>query len=172
MRLLIVLLIPVALFGCVEANVEDLNDFVVKTKAQIYPINDKVPALEKIDAVPFTQNEGRNPFSEPKPEVVAPVQDAPKSCPQPNFERKKQPLEMYSLDNIYMRGTLLFDDELWALIQISSGELYRVKPGNYIGLNHGKILKITKEMVEILELASDKDGCWQERITQITLKSE
>ena len=172
MKCVIFLLIPLTLFGCVEANVEDLNGFVVRTKAQIYPINDKVPALEKIDAVAFAQNEGRNPFSEPMPEVVVAVKDAPKSCPQPNFERKKQPLEMYSLDNISMQGTLLVDNELWALVQISSGELHKVKPGYYLGLNHGKILKITKDAIEILELASDKDGCWQERITQITLKSE
>lgn len=172
MRTFILLLAPLVLLGCVESNDEDLNKFVVKAKTKIYPINDKVPALEKVDAVTFTQNEGRNPFTQPKAEVVAPVKNSPKTCPQPNFERKKQPLEKYSLDNIAMRGTLLINEELWALVQVSGGELHKVKPGNYLGLNYGKVLKITKSKVELLELASDKDGCWQERITQITLKSK
>jgi len=172
MRILSLLLLTLPLFSCVEVNVDDLNEFVDKTKAQIYPINDKVPALKKIDPMIFTQEEGRDPFSEPKAEVVAPTKNIPKSCPQPNFERKKEPLEMYSLDNLIMRGTLHIDDELWALVQISEGELHKVKPGYYLGLNHGKVLKITNNEVELLELASDKDGCWQERITKITLQSE
>ena len=172
MRFFTLLLITLPLYSCVDVNVDDLNDFVVKTKSQIYPINDKVPALKKIDVIGFTQEEGRNPFSEPQAETVAPVKSALKSCPQPNFKRKKHPLEMYSLDNLSMRGTLQINEQLWALVQVSGGELHKVKPGDYIGLNHGKVLKITKSKVELLELASDKDGCWQERITQITLQSQ
>ena len=172
MRFFILLLMALPLFSCVDVKVDDLQEFVVKTKSQIYPINDKVPALKKIDAIVFTQDKGRNPFSEPQAEVAAPVTNAPKSCPQPNFKRKKHPLEMYSLDNLSMRGTLLINDELWALVQVSGGELHKVKPGNYLGLNHGKVLNISKNKVELLELASDKDGCWQERITQITLQSQ
>lgn len=172
MRFIIVLLITLPLFSCGDANVYDLNEFVVKTKAQIYPINDKLPALNKIDAIVFIQGKGRNPFSEPQAEVVAPIKNVPKSCPQPNFERKKQPLEMYSLDNLSMRGTLLNENVLWALVQVSGGELYKVKPGYYLGLNYGKVLKIGKSNIELLELVSDKDGCWKERITQITIKSQ
>jgi len=172
MRIFILLLITLPLFSCVEVKIDDLDEFVVKTKAQIYPINDKVPALKKIEPIVFTQEDGRNPFSEPKAEVVAATKNAPKSCPQPDFERTKEPLEMYSLDNLIMRGTLDIDDELWALVQVSGGELHKVKPGYYLGLNHGKVLKVSKNEVELLELASDKDGCWQERITQITLQSQ
>ena len=172
MRCFIVLAISLPLFSCTDpnANVDDLNEFVTKTKSQIYPINDKVPALNKIDAIAFTQEKGRNPFLEPKAEVAEPLKNRPKSCPQPDFSRKKQALEMYSLDNLAMRGTLRLDQELWALVQVSDGELHKVKPGYYLGLNHGKVLKITKNEVELLELASDSDGCWQERITQITLQ--
>ena len=172
MRFFILLVITLPLFSCVEVKVDDLQEFVVKAKSQIYPVNDKVPSLKKIDAIVFTQEEGRNPFSEPHAEVLASVVSAPKSCPQPNFKRKKHPLEMYSLDNLSMRGTLLIDQELWALVQVSGGELYKVKQGDYLGLNYGKVLKVTRNKVELLELASDQNGCWQERITQIMLISQ
>lgn len=172
MKYFTLLTISLALFSCMDANVDDLNEFVIKTKSQIYPIDDKVPALTKIDAIAFTQDKGRNPFSEPKAEVAAPAKNTPKSCPQPDFAREKQALERYSLDNLAMRGTLLVDKELWALVQVADGELHKVKPGYYLGLNHGKVIKVTKNKVELLELAPDKNGCWQERITQITLQSE
>ncbi|WP_084605301.1 pilus assembly protein PilP [Psychromonas aquimarina] len=172
MRIIIILLVSFPLLSCVEADVNDLSAFVVEAKSKVYPINDKVPALKKIEALEFTQEKGRNPFVEPKAEVAAPTKNAPKSCPQPNFKRKKQALEMYSLGNLVMRGTLFMNDELWALVQVSGGEIHKVRPGYYLGLNHGKVLKITKNEIELLELASDRDGCWQERITQITLQSE
>lgn len=172
MRFFICLVMTLPLFSCTDVNVDDLNEFVVKTKSQIYPINDKVPALKKIDAITFTEEQGRNPFSKPQAEAVAPIKNAPKSCPQPNFKRRKQPLEMYSLNNLSMRGTLLINDELWALVQVSGGEIHKIKAGYYLGLNHGKVIKVTKSKVELLELAADTDGCWQERITQITLQSQ
>ncbi len=170
MRLFIILIMTLPLFACVEVNIDDLSSFVAETKAKVYPIDDKVPTLKKIDPLAFTQKGARNPFSEPQAEAVVPVVNAPKSCPQPNLNRKKQALEMYSLDNLTMRGTLLVDQQIWALVQVSGGELYKVKPGYYLGLNHGKVLKIAEDKIDLLELAADQDGCWQERITQITLK--
>ncbi|MGB5445933.1 MAG: pilus assembly protein PilP [Psychromonas sp.] len=170
MRLFIILIMSLPLFACVEVNLDDLTQFVAETKAKVYPIDDKVPNLKKIDPMVFTQKGSRNPFSEPQAEVIAPVGSAPKSCPQPNLERKKQALEMYSLDNLTMRGTLLVDQQIWALVQVTGGELFKVKPGYYLGLNHGKVLNVTENKIDLLELAADQDGCWQERITQITLK--
>ncbi|MCP4325439.1 MAG: pilus assembly protein PilP [Psychromonas sp.] len=172
MRVLITLLLSLTLFSCVEVKIDDLNQFVVEAKSKVYPINDKVPELKKIEPLAYTGRNGRDPFTEPKAEVVTPTMNTPKSCPQPNFNRKKQALEMYSLDNLLMRGTLLNNEELWALVQVSGGEIHKVRPGYYLGLNHGKVLKITKAKIELLELASDRDGCWQERITQITLQSQ
>jgi len=172
MKNIMICLLSLTLFSCVEVELDDLHAFVADAKSKIYPINDKIPELKKIEALTYTGNEARDPFSEPKAEVVVPVASVPKSCPQPNFKRKKQALEMYSLDNLIMRGTLLINDELWALVQSSSGEIHKVKPGYYLGLNHGKVLEVTKAKIELLELASDRDGCWQERITQIALQSE
>lgn len=172
MRILITLLLSFSLFSCVEVKLDDLTQFVIDAKASVYPINDKIPELKKIEALTFTGNEARDPFSNPKAEVITPTQNIPKSCPQPNFKRKKQALEMYSLDNLTMRGTLLINEQLWALVQASGGEIHKVRPGYYLGLNYGKVLKVTKDKIELLELASDRDGCWQERMTQITLQSQ
>lgn len=169
MRILIILLFSFTLFSCVEVKTDDLKAFVLDAKSSTYPVNNKIPELKQIDALVFTGQEERNPFSEAKAEVVAPTKSAPKSCPQPNFKRPKQALEMYSVNNLIMRGTLLADQQLWAFVQVPEGEIHKVKPGYYLGLNYGRVLNITKDKIELLELASDRDGCWKERITQITL---
>ncbi|MFT6925393.1 MAG: type IV pilus assembly protein PilP [Psychromonas sp.] len=170
MRFFIILLMTFPLFSCGDLDINDLNRFVIETKAKNYPLGDKVPILKKIDPLTFTQEASRNPFSEPKAEVVAAVVNVPKSCPQPNFNRKKQALEMVSLDNLTMRGTVLAGQMLWALVQVTGGELYKIKPGYYLGLDHGKVVNITEDKIDLLELALDRDGCWQERITKITLR--
>jgi len=172
MRPVMIFLLSLSLAACVEVETDDLKAFVLNAKSSSYPINDEVPALKKIDAIAFAGKEERNPFSEAKAEVAASTKSDLKTCPQPNFKRSKQALELYSTDNLEMRGTLFIDEQLWALVQVPSGELHKVKTGYYLGLNHGKVLNITKTQIQLLELASDSDGCWKERTTQITLQSQ
>ena len=172
MKLLISLCMILGLFACVDQDTTDLQVFVETEKKNVYPINDKIPQLEEIEIVKFTQDNGRNPFSAPRAEAVVAIKGVPKSCPQPDFERKKQALEMHSLGNLKMRGTLQSDGELIALIQSPDGKVHQVKSGDHLGLSYGKVIKIVKNKVELLELSADKDGCWYERETQITLLSK
>lgn len=172
MRVLIILLFSLPLFSCMEVKMDDLHAFVAEEKSKIYSLNDKAPALRKIDVLAYTGSNGRNPFSDPKAEVVTSAITIPKRCLQPNVKRKRQALERYSIDSLLMRGTFLINGELWALIQVADGEIYKVRAGYYLGLNHGKVLKITKDKIKLLALASGREGCWQERITEISLQSK
>ena len=172
MKHIISLFMILGLFACVEKDTSDLQNFVETEKKKVYPINDKIPQLEEIEIVKFTQENGRNPFSTPRAEAVVAIKNAPKSCPQPDFDRKKQALEMYSLGNLKMRGSLQSDGKLIALIQSPDGKVHQVKQKDYLGLSYGKVVNIVKNKVELLELTADKDGCWYERETQITLLSK
>lgn len=172
MKLLFSLLIIFLLFSCAEAQIDDLEKFVADSKSKVYPLNDDIPTLKKIDTLTYTQVDVRSPFSKPQAEVATAVKNAPQSCPQPDFERKKQALEMYSLSSMKMRGTLAVDGVLWALVQVSGSEVYRVQSGYYLGLNYGKVLKVSRTQIDLLELASDRNGCWKERVTQLKLLSE
>lgn len=157
------------LFGCVDHHTSDLNEFVNTEMKKTYPIHDEIPKLVNVELMKFTQGTGRNPFSIPRAEVISPIKNTPVSCPQPDFERKKQALEMYSLNNLQMKGTLQNDDALTALIQSPDGKIHQLNLADYIGLNYGKVLTIEQNKVKLMELAANKDGCWHERMTQITL---
>ena len=58
---------------------------------------------------------------------------------------------------------------LWGLIKASDGTVYRVRAGNYIGKNYGKIVRITSDKIEIMELVSDKPGRWREQQQSLAL---
>lgn len=171
MKNILPLLMSLLLFACAEPNVADLDTFVVETKAKTYPLTDAIPTLKKIDTLSFTKSKARSPFSLPASEIIVVAKDAPKSCPQPNFNRPKQPLEAFALESMQMRGTLLINGHLWALVQVAGSEVHKVSPGTHLGLNYGEVLKIDSNKIDLLELAPDSNGCWKERVTQIQLVS-
>lgn len=172
MKHIVYLLMFLGLFACVDENTDNLENFVETEKKKVYPINDKIPELKDIEIMIFNKDMQRDPFSAPRAEIITAKKNAPKSCPQPDFDRKKEVLEMHSLSNLQMRGTLQSDGELRGLVQSADGKVHQVKVGDYLGLNFGKVFSIVKGRINLLELAADKDGCWHERKTQITLLSK
>ena len=168
MKSLVFLIMALGLFACVDDDMTDLQQFIETENKTVYPLNDKIPQLKKIEIIKFTQQKGRDPFSSPLTKTVA-MEKVPKNCPQKNFKRKKQTLEMYSLANLMMRGSLQRNGERVALIQSPDGKVHQVKQGDYVGLNDGKVVRIIKNKVELLARFIDKEGCWSERKTQMSL---
>ena len=50
-----------------------------------------------------------------------------------------------------------------------SGIVHRVKTGNYVGLNVGKITSIEEEQIEIREIVKDSSGRYEERMVMLPL---
>jgi len=87
----------------------------------------------------------------------------------PDFNRHKEELESFSLDTLRMVGTLEMKSILWALIKASDGTIHRVKEGNYLGRNHGRILGIYQGKIEVMEIVPDQPGSWRENQATIAL---
>jgi len=87
----------------------------------------------------------------------------------PDFSRHKEELENYSLDTLRMVGTVKMKSILWGLIKGSDGTIHRVREGNYLGKNYGRILRILQDKIEIMEIIPDQPGTWRENPTSIAL---
>lgn len=170
-RIISLVFLMLTITGCTADN-QDLVDYINDVKGRKTALVESVPDMESFVALYYSETGARNPFSNPRPESVKAETPFPQNCPQPNFARIKGPLETYSLDNLNMHGTLGSEKHLWGLIRASTGEIFRVSPGDYIGLNHGEILDITKNYIELSELILTGKGCWQVRTTQIPLSSQ
>jgi type IV pilus assembly protein PilP len=68
-----------------------------------------------------------------------------------------------------MVGTLKNSEGDWALIQNKENVIFRVKPGNYMGTNHGQITRITEEQIDLTEIIPDRRGGFIERSATISL---
>jgi type IV pilus assembly protein PilP len=71
-----------------------------------------------------------------------------------------------------MIGTVKMKSDLWGLVRSADKTVYRVKVGNYIGQNYGKIIRISSDKIELMEIVPDKPGTWREQQMSIMLTDE
>jgi type IV pilus assembly protein PilP len=171
MKVLPLLILSIFLCGCVGDR-SDLELFVTTTKAQHVAHIPPLKAAPKFEHFPYQADLMRSPFVPPSRELTEEVVDATKDCLQPDLKRRKGRLETYALDNLKMRGTLSEGVNIWALIETNDANVYRMGVGEYLGLYHGKIAKVSPQSVEIIELIPDGSGCWAERASSMELTGE
>ncbi len=88
----------------------------------------------------------------------------------PNFNRPKELLENYALENLKMVGTLKLGKTYYAIVKTPDNLLHRIKAGNYIGQNFGKIIKITETKITIQETVEDANGDWVKKKNSLQLQ--
>lgn len=171
MRIYILIIALFVLPGCTDQN-NDLIEYINKVKVRKTMMVEKVPDVVTFIPLQYSEHGERNPFADPRKEAMQITVSTPKNCLQPNFSRSKGPLEKFSLDSLDMHGTLGRDKHLWGLVRSSSGEIFRVASGDYIGPNHGKVRRITKTYIELSEMMLTGKGCWQVRKTKLPLSNQ
>lgn len=87
----------------------------------------------------------------------------------PEMARRKEPLEAFPLDTMAMVGYLDKASGPTALLKVDN-LIYPVKLGNYLGLNYGKIVKITETAIQLREIVQDASGDWVERQATLDLQ--
>ena len=88
---------------------------------------------------------------------------------KPDESRVKQFLEGFNIETFEMVGTLRNDRQLFALVN-GAGGVHRVKVGDFLGRNHGKILVIDDSKIDVMEIVPDGEGGWLERPRSLSLK--
>lgn len=171
MRVWSVIIFACLLCGC-ERDKSDLELFVTSTKAEHVAHITPLKETPKFEHFAYSAELMRSPYIPPKRELTAEAIESRRDCLQPNFKRHKGQLETYALDNLKMRGTLSGAGKIWALIESSDGNVYRLGAGQHLGLYHGKIAKVTPQEIEIVELIPDGTGCWTERNSSMELIGE
>ena len=83
--------------------------------------------------------------------------------------RNREELERFELDSLKMVGTIENENTQWGIVTDPNGVVHRVKAGNYIGLNIGKITAIQEEKFEIREIVKDNNGRYEERMALLPL---
>ena len=169
LRRLALLLTPLLLSACGGKNFADLDAFMAEKRARPGGIIAPIPTFKAYEAFAYSATALRSPFDRPI-EVRDIAQLQAVSAVKPDDNRPKEFLEQFTFDSLSMVGTLERGGTEWSLIRDPDGGVHRVRRGNFLGRNHGKIVEMTDTYVAVVEIVSDgtQDG-WVERPRTIEL---
>jgi type IV pilus assembly protein PilP len=159
------------LSGCGNDDFSDLNQYIAKVKAEPKGRIQPLPEIKPVEPFIFNPKDLRDPF---KPLVQPEQQDAVPGLSnggglKPDTTRRKEELEAFPLETLKMVGTVTMKSKLWGLVRADDGTIYRVQVGNHMGKNYGKIISISADKIELMEIVPDKPGKWREQKTSLEL---
>lgn len=154
--------------GCGEGAYKDLEDFVKNSGQSVPRRVEPLPEVKPYEAFAYDAFDLPDPF---RPRKLAGGKTGAQGQ-GPDMDRPKEPLEAYPLESLKMVGTLVQKKDAFALIKTPDNNLVRVRSGNYLGQNFGKISDVTEAEVKIKEFVQDADGSWTERTSSLLLEEQ
>lgn len=150
------------LAACGSADMTDLQAYVQavrqRPKAPIEPL----PDIKVVEPFLFRPNAVRDPF-ELDEVLKEPEEVQVETGIRPDMLRPREELENFELDTLRMVGTVRQSGLVWALVGAKDGTIHRVRVGNYIGRNYGKVVNILDNQIELVEIYAESSGVWRER---------
>lgn len=161
--------VGVLLLGGCSSQQEELDSWMQQQKREVRPSVQPLVPPKKFLPQQYVEADAVEPFSQQKL-TVALKQEAKQtnSLLASEMNRRKEPLEAYPLDSMTMVGSVGKKGQLIALLKVDN-LLYQVKPGDYLGQNYGKVVKITETEVSLREIVQDAAGELIERQTSLQL---
>jgi len=160
----------VLISGCVNDDVSDLTTYMAKVKARPKGKIAPLPEIKIVEPFIFKPAGLRDPFRPvERLDEHDDIEVSSGTGIRPDTNRRKEELELYSLDTLRMVGTLSMHSGLWGLVKASDGTIHRVKVGNHMGRNYGKIIRIVQDKIELMEIVPDQQGTWKEQQAALAL---
>ncbi|TAL59097.1 MAG: pilus assembly protein PilP [Legionella sp.] len=159
-KIVLLVALSVLLTACSSDNT-DLQNYINEVKQRPGRPIEPIPKLSPLPIFKYPEGDvRRSPF---KPVNVHKTDQF-----APDQKRKKQPLEMFPLDALKFVGTLKEGNVIWALIKEPDNQVLRVRIGDYMGQNYGRVIAIKEDMLKLEESLQDA-GKWQKKVTTINL---
>lgn len=163
---LILILGCVMLAGCGSEKHSDLRQFVKDSenlpKSRIQPL----PEVKPYEPFEYAAFDLLDPF---KPRKIEPPKSTAAGGLQPDVNRRREPLEAYPLEALKMVG-ILKQKEVFAVVRTPDNNLFRVKSGNYLGQNFGRISSVSDTSITLKEIVQDSTGNWEEKEQTLLLQ--
>jgi type IV pilus assembly protein PilP len=164
--------IATLLVGCGE-GLGDLQQFVQQIRSKPPGRIEPIPEFQPYQNFEYTSHDLRDPFKlvdfrrpEENPEEIGQLADGLR----PDIDRVKELLEDFPLDTLRLKGTIDDKDGIkWGLIFAPDNTIHRVIEGNYMGQNHGRIISVSDQTIDLTEIVPDGLGNYIERSSAVAL---
>ena len=155
------------LAACSQSGYGDLDVFITESSQGLEGKVDPVPEIRHYKSFTYNAFDLSSPFAPRKSDQAQNVSDGIR----PDLTRRKEILESYPLESLAMVGSLQQNDMIYALIKSPEGTLHRVKIGNHLGQNFGRISHISESEVKLQEIVQEGVNEWIERVSVLMLKN-
>jgi len=161
------------LAGCGSSGQDELQQWMAEQRRATQPKVEPIPEPKKFTPQAYTQEATTDPYSNQKLTQALKRDSAQSSANgalvAPELARRKEPLESFPLDAMSMVGSLVKQGQPVALVKVDN-LLYQVRPGNYLGQNYGRIMKVGEAELTLREIVQDAAGEWIERTATLQLQ--
>lgn len=162
-----------SLLGCGASSEDDVRQWMVEERNQTRPKVAPIPAPKQFKPEAYTNASAMEPFSNQKLTQALKRDSAQVAANgalvAPELARRKEPMEAFPLDSMSLVGSIIKAGQPVALVKVDN-LLYQVKLGSYLGLNFGRVMKITETEVTLREIVQDAVGEWIERVATLQLQ--
>lgn len=158
-----------ALTGCSsEQHLDEVRQFVKESDSMPRGRIPPLPEVRPYEPFEYAAFDLVDPFvprkiEPPKPSSVA-------GALQPPKDHVKGPLEAFPLESLKMVGTLQQRKDIYALVKTPDNNLYRVKTGDFMGQNFGRVIDISEANLKLKELVQDSGSEWKEEERTLLLQ--
>jgi type IV pilus assembly protein PilP len=158
------------LAGC-GADTSELSAWMEETRRNTAPVRTTIAAPKTFEPFRYDNAGLTEPFSVSKLQAALDktAQNRSKGGLGPDLNRRREVLENFPTDTVRMVGHLASGKQVFALLQVNS-LIYQAKVGNFVGQNHGRIIKVSEDEVMLKELVQDAAGEWVEKDTSLRLQ--
>lgn len=157
------------LMACSSADNSDLHSKLREIKSRPAGKIPPLPDFKPYQTFLYSASDSKDPFKMFDSDSVADVTTQEAGVASPSSDRNPEALEQYPLDTLRYVGQLVKDGDNWAIITSPDFIVHRVKVGNYLGQNYGKITVIEDDKILIVEVIPDETRGWIEREAALSL---
>lgn len=169
LKSLMIMVLCSQMLSCAKDDVSDLDAYVGELKGKFKGQVEALPVILPYDSYHYSVARQRDPFRPSVSLVKEATIKRNSNGIKPNEVRNKEGLEKYALQSLIMVGIMNNNGQNWAIVKAPDGTIFRVRKGNYMGENHGKIKSITESGIDLTEIVADARGGWIERSNKLNL---
>jgi type IV pilus assembly protein PilP len=172
-RFLLMVVCTVILTACNSNDFTDLQQYISSVKSRPKSTIKALPEFKDVEPFVFKSDGSlRDPFRPVEKTKIAEETEEeiePDNGIHPDKNRVKEPLELFPLNGLKMVGIIDMNSTLWGLIKSDNNIIYRVKKGDYLGKNDGRITQIDKKKIELVEIMPSTPGRFIEQTATLML---
>ncbi len=161
-RCLSMVVLFASLTACDNSNdVGDLDAYLNEVRLRAPGKIEPTPTFRSYPTFTYSAANLRSPFSRQVRVDLAGQKRGSRNV-TPDLNRVKQYLEGFNIEQFEMVGTISNATGSFALLR-GAGGVHRLKVGDYLGRNDGRIVAISGSQVDVIEIVPDGEGAWLER---------